>query len=127
MAAKWGTHEESCVKEIKSIFALALLLVGSFVLYKVLPVYWNNYKVNRMITEQAIIYTNFPKSEEEIKIAIAQKAQDLDVPIAPEQIAVSRNRGDVSISFAYSVHIDLPVYPFDVDFEDSTTNQNVMR
>ena len=106
---------------------MALLLVGSFVLYKILPAYWNNYKVNRMIAEQAIIYTNFPKSEEEIKIAIAQKAQDLDVPIAPEQIAVTRSRGDVSISFAYSVHIDLPVYPFDVDFEDSTTNQNVMR
>jgi Domain of unknown function (DUF4845) len=115
------------VKEIKFIFGVALLLVGSFVLYKILPAYWNNYKVNRMIAEQAIIYTNFPKSEEEIKIAIAQKAQDLDVPIAPEQIAVSRSRGDVSISFAYSVHIDLPVYPFDVDFEDSTTNQNVMR
>ena len=115
------------MKEIKFIFGMALLLVGSFVLYKILPAYWNNYKVNRMIAEQAIIYTNFPKSEEEIKIAIAQKAQDLDVPIAPEQIAVTRSRGDVSISFAYSVHIDLPGYPLDLNFEPSTFNQNVMK
>ena len=115
------------MKELKFIFGLLVLLVGGFVLYKIMPAYWNNYKVGRMIAEQAIIYTNFPKSEEEIKIAIAQKAQDMDVPVAPEQIAVTRNRGDVSISFAYTVHIDLPGYPFDLNFEDSTTNQNVMK
>ena len=115
------------MKDFKAILALAVLLVGSFVLYKIVPAYWNNYRVKQMLAEQAVIYTNFPKSEEEIKIAIAQKAQDLDIPIAPEQVAVSRNRGDVSISFAYTVHIDMPVYPFDLDFEDSTTNQNVMK
>jgi len=115
------------VKEFKSMLALALLLVGAFVLYKVLPAYWNNYKVVRMISEEAIIFTNFPKSEEEMKITVAQKAQDMDVPIAPEEISLVRSRGDVSISFVYSVHIDMPGYPFDIDFEPSTTNQNVMK
>ena len=115
------------MKEFKSILGLTVLLVGGFVLYKILPAYWNNYKVVRMISEEAIIFTNFPKSEEEMKIVIAQKAQDMDVPIAPEQISLVRSRGDVSISFAYSVHIDMPAYPFDINFEPSTTNQNVMK
>jgi hypothetical protein len=115
------------VKEFKAIFGLAVLLAGGFVLYKILPAYWNNYKANRMIAEQAIVFTNFPKTEDEMKIVIAQKAQDMDIPIAPEEVAVSRNRGDVSISFAYTVHIDMPLYPFDLNFEDSTTNQNVMK
>ena len=115
------------MKEFKAIIGLAALLVGGFVLYKVLPAYWNNFKVDRMIADQAIVYTNFPKSEEEMKIVIAQKAQDLDIPIAPENVTVSCNRGDVTISFAYSVHIDMPGYPFDLNFHNSTTNQNVMR
>ena len=115
------------MKRLKFTLGLLFLLVGVFVLYKVVPAYWNKYQLDRMIAEQAIVFTNFPKSEEEMKIAIAQKAQDLDIPIAPEQIAVSRNRGDVSISFAYTVHIDMPGYPFDLNFQESTTNQNVMK
>jgi len=115
------------VKELKSIFGLLVLLVGGFVIYKILPAYWSNFQVDRMIGEQAIIFTNFPKSEDEIKLAIAQKAEDYDVPLAPEQIVVARNRGSLSISLAYTVHIEMPVHPFDLNFKNSTTNQNVMR
>ena len=115
------------MKGFKAILGLSILLVGGFVLFKILPAYWNNYKVSRMISEQAIIFTNFPKSDDDIKTTIAEKAQDMDVPIAPEQIALVRRRGDISISFAYSVHIDMPGYPFDLNFEPSTTNQNVMK
>ena len=55
------------MKELKSILALLVLLVGGFVLYKVMPAYWNNFQVDRMIADQAIIFTNFPKSDDEIK------------------------------------------------------------
>ena len=115
------------MKELKSIIALLVLLVGGFVLYKVIPAYWNNFKVNSMLSDAAITYTNFPKPDDDIKIAVAQKAQDYDVPIAPEGVIVSHNRGDLTISFSYTVHIDMPGYPFDLSFNDSTTNQNVMR
>ena len=115
------------MKELKSILGLLILLAGGFVLYKVLPIYWSNFQVDRMIADQAIIYTNFPKSDDEIKLAIAQKAEDLDVPLAPEQIVVARDRGSLSISLAYTVHVDMPGHPFDLDFKNSTTNQNVMK
>jgi hypothetical protein len=115
------------MKEIKSILALLVLVLGSFVLYKVFPAYWNNFKVNGMLSDAAITYTNFPKPDDDIKTIIAQKAQDFDVPIAPEQITVSHNHGDLTIAFSYTVHVDMPVYPFDLSFNDSTTNQNVMK
>jgi hypothetical protein len=115
------------VKELRSIFGLLILLIGGFVLYKTLPAYWNNFKVDRMIAEQAVIYTNFPKSDDEIAVAIAQKAQDFNVPLAPEQVTVVRAPADLSISVAYTVHIDLPGYPFDLNFKNSTSNHNVMK
>jgi hypothetical protein len=115
------------VKELKSIFWVLVLGVGGFVLYKILPAYWDNYQVDKMIADQAIIYTNFPKSDDEIKMAIAQKAQDYNVPLSPEQVAVTRSRADLTISLAYSVHIDMPAHPFDLNFQDSSTNHNVMK
>lgn len=115
------------LKELKSVIAVLVLLAGGFLLYKVFPAYWNNFKVNGMLADAAITYTNFPKPDDEIKAVVAQKAQDFDVPIAPEQITVIHDRADLIISFAYAVHIDIPGYPFDLHFNDSTTNHNVMK
>ena len=115
------------MKELKAIFWIAVLVVGGFVLYKVLPAYWNNFQVKQMIEDQAIYFTNNPKSEDEIRMTIAQKAQDCNVPLAPEQVNVERTPAQLTISLAYTVHIDVPGYPFDLNFNDTTTNHNVMR
>lgn len=115
------------MKELKSILAVTALLVGGFVLYKVVPAYWNNYELGQMISEQAIYFTNYPKSDEEIRMTVAQKAQDYDVPLAPEQVDIARTPGTLSISVDYKVRVDLPGHPFDLNFRNSTTNRDVMR
>ena len=115
------------MKELKSIFWVLVLTTGGFVLYKTLPAYWGNFKVNQMISEQAIYYTNFPKNDDAITAAVSQKAQELDVPIDPDQVTVARSGADLMISVAYSVHIDFPGHPFDLDFKDTATNHNVMK
>ncbi|HVJ04377.1 MAG TPA: hypothetical protein VM578_01760 [Candidatus Saccharimonadales bacterium] len=114
------------MKEWKSIFGLLLLFVGGFVLYKVLPVYWSDFQLGRMLEEQAINYTYNSKSDQEIANAIAEKAHDLDVPLAPEEITVVRGGGDLMISTAYTVHVDLPFYPLDLNFKTSNKNKNIM-
>ena len=65
------------MKELKSIFWVLVLIAGGFMLYKTLPAYWGNFKVNQMISDEAIYYTNFPKSDEAIAAAVSQKAQEL--------------------------------------------------
>jgi hypothetical protein len=115
------------VKELKSIFWVLVLIVGGFALYKTLPAYWGNFKVNQMISDEAIYYTNFPKSDEVVAAAVSQKAQEFDVPIDPDQVTVARSGADLTISVAYSVHIDFPGHPFDLNFKNATTNHNVMK
>ena len=115
------------MQQFKSIVGLLILVVGSLVLYKVVPAYWDNFKVNQMIAEQAIYFTNFPKGDEAIVAAVCEKAQNLKVPLAPEDVSVVRGSGDLSIDVAYTVHIDFPGYPFDLSFKDSTTNHNIMK
>ncbi len=114
------------MKELKSIFGLLLLLVGGFVLYKVLPAYWGDFKLGRMLEEQAVSYTYNSKSESEIATDIAQKANELNVPLSPEQVTVQRGAGDLTITAEYSVHVDMPFYPLDLNFKTASKNKNVM-
>ncbi len=114
------------MKELKSIFGLLLLLVGGFVLYKVFPAYWGNFKLGRMIDDQAITATYSTKSEDAIASEIAEKANELDVPLTPEEVTVQRGANDLSISAAYTVRVDLPFYPLDLNFKTASKNKNVM-
>ena len=58
-----------------------------------------------------------------------KKAQDLDVPVTKEQIKVVRNgvvgTGSVEIEAAYTVHVNLPFYPMDLNFNASARNKGV--
>jgi hypothetical protein len=114
------------VKELKSIFWVLVLIAGGFLLYKTLPAYWGNFKLNQVLSDEAIYYTNFPKSDEVIATAVSQKAQELSLPIDPEQVTVTRSGGDLTIGVTYSVHIDVPVHPFDLNFTNTATNHNIM-
>ncbi len=114
------------MKELKSIFGLLLLLVGGFVLYKVFPAYWGDFKLGRLLEDQAVSYTYTTKSESEIATAIAQKANEFDVPLTPEQVTVQRGAGDLTITAVYSVHVDMPLYPLDLNFKTASKNKNIM-
>lgn len=115
------------MKELTAIFWILVLGVGGFVLYKVLPAYWADYKLDRMMEEQAVVYTYATKTDQEIAKAIADKARDLDVELTPEQVKVDRTSSDLTISATYSVHVDLPVHPIDLNFNTKTHNKNVMK
>ena len=58
-------------------------------------------------------------------MTVFKKAQELDVPVTREQIKVQRSgvtgTGSVSIEAPYIVHVNLPGYPLDLDFDPSST------
>lgn len=115
------------MKELRSIFALVVLFVGGFVIYRIVPAYWGDFKLGRMIEEQSIVHTYNSKSEQEIAKTIAQKAQEINVPLSPEQIKVEREAGALAITAEYSVHVDLPIVPLDLNFKTMTNNKNALK
>jgi hypothetical protein len=104
-----------------------VLLVGGFVMYKVLPVYWGDFKLGQLLNEQAVTYTYTKNSEQEIANSIVEKARDINVQLSPEQIKVQRGPDDLAITAEYSVHVDMPIYPLDLNFKTATKNHNVMK
>lgn len=114
------------MKEIRSIFWTLVLVVGAFVLFKVWPAYWGNFKLQRLIQDQAVALTYERTSDSDIQSLISEKAHAFNVPIAPEQVTVNRTGSNLSISVDYTVHVDLPIFPLDLNFKPSTTNHDVM-
>jgi hypothetical protein len=115
------------MKELKSIFGLLLILVGGFVLYKVLPAYWDDFKLGRLIEDQAVSSTYSSKSESAIATDIAQKASEFNLPLTPEQVVVQRGSGELTITAEYTVHVDMPIYPLDLKFKTASKNKSVMK
>jgi hypothetical protein len=115
-----GTFKIAC--------SLAFVVTGLYVGVELVPVYYSNYEFADAITNEATVSTYNTKSEEEIRNTIFKKAQEYSVPLTKEQIKVHRSgttgTGSLLIDAPYTVHIDLPGYPFDLHFDPSTNNKS---
>jgi hypothetical protein len=110
------------MRTIKALFGLALVVVGVYVAYKLIPPYFNNYQLQDVLENEARMnsYSGIQKSEDDIRNVIIRKAQDLDVPLTPEQVKITRAGTDWVITTDYTIHVDLPVYPMDLQFHASS-------
>ena len=115
------------MKELKSIFGLLLLLVGGFVLYKVLPVYWGDFKLGQMLNEQAIAYTYTTRASRRLRMPSRRKRMNSDVPALarPDHGAARPWRTDDHGRLLRP--FDLPIYPLDLNFKTAANNNNVMK
>jgi hypothetical protein len=114
------------LKLVTGIFAIVAVI---YLIIALAPPYLANYQFEDAIKTEAQLGTYSTKSEDAIRDSLFKKAQDLDVPIAKEQIKVQRagvtGAGSLSIEAPYSVHVNLPGYPFDLHFDPSSKNKSV--
>ena len=115
------------LKMIGGIF----VMVASVYLIAVLgPPFFSNYQFEDAIRTEAQMDTYNTKTEDQIRDSVFKKAQDLDVPVTREQIKVQRSgvtgTGSISIEAPYIVHVSVPGYPVDLNFDPSTRNKGVL-
>jgi hypothetical protein len=109
------------MKTLKALIILGIIGAAAYVGVQVIPVYWNYYQFQDSIEEEARIQSYTGKSENDMRESVWKKAKQLELPLTtPEQIKVQRNGLIVAISTEYTVHIDIPVHPFDLNFAPST-------
>jgi hypothetical protein len=112
-------------------FAIAVALIGAVVLIGiyVIPPYFANYQFEDDIKTEAMTLTYTSKSEEEIRQIIYKRASDLEIPLSPQQIRVQRTgsmgSGSLVIEANYTVHVNLPGYPFDLPLQAGTKNKGI--
>jgi len=111
------------MKRLQALLGVLILISVFYVLWRVVPPYFANQQLEDAITEEARINTYTPKTEDDMRSTIFRRAQDLDIPITRDQINVQRAQNGVSISVDYTVHVDLPAYPLDLNFHASSRNR----
>lgn len=114
------------MKNLRLLIAILVVAAGVYVGIKVVPVYFNFYQFQDAIAEEASVQSYTGKSESDMRESVWKKAQQLELPITSiEQIKVERTGNTVSIWTEYTVHIDLPIHPFDMKFSPNSKNKQI--
>ena len=125
MKRQLGQGRERGGSKLNLIFTL--LIVGAMVFgaVKIVPAYFANYQFqDSMETEARFAIANM-KPADDIRNDIWRKAQDLSIPLNKEDIVVTVDRANVSISTDYSVPVDLVVYQFELQFHPHADNHRI--
>jgi hypothetical protein len=114
---------------IKLLLGIGVIVAVIIIGVEILPPYMNNYQFQDALNNQALAATYSNKSEDEIREMAFKAAKDMDIPIKPEQIKVSRSGGQgtgtLAIEANYTVHVDLPGYPLDLNFHAASKNKGL--
>ncbi len=113
------------MKTIKALFGLFIVVAIVWVGIKALPPYFANYQFEDVIENETKMNSYNQKSEQEIREGIVKKARELDIPLTTDQVKVQRMGSELAISADYTVHIDIPIYPFDLHFTPSSKNKRI--
>ncbi len=114
------------MKNLRLFVGLFVLAATVYLLWKTAPAFLANYQFEEEMDDTARMSAlDVRRTPEEIRASVFEKAQSHDIPVDAEDIEVVRNGADVSISANYVVHVDVPVYPFDLKFHPSSKREGL--
>ena len=103
------------------LIACGCIYVGS----KVAPAYYTYYRFQSDLEQAGMAESYSTRSEAEIQESVAARGRDYGIPLKLDQIRVRRTGDELSISAEYTIHFDLPIYPFDLRFAPATKNRRL--
>jgi hypothetical protein len=109
----------------KALLSLAFLAALIFAAIKITPVYVNNFQLHDYIQTQTPFWLAQRASADAIRKNVLAKAQDLDLPVAADDVTVEANQNRVSVSIDYHVPVDLKVYTLQLHFTPSSENRSI--
>lgn len=113
------------MKSLKPVIGVLLVVAALYAAWLVLPPYISDYEFQDNVTNEALVNSYSTKSELDIRNTLAKKAAEYGIPLKAEQIHVQRNGPELAIWADYSVHIDLPGFPLDLNFHPATKNKRI--
>lgn len=97
---------------------LAVLVLASMIaiLLTLMPVYLENYQLGQYVRQLAR-NANAPNApDEKLRAAVVQRARELDLPVQPGDIQITRPQGKLQLETKYAVQMDFPLYQVDLHF-----------
>jgi len=112
---------------LKALIYTAILVIGVFVAFKLVPLYVAQYQLKDKMEEQARFAVVNRYSDDQIRDNIFRVIQDLDIPAKREDIKVGSTNHGISISVDYSVPVDFLFYKTEVSFSSSSEGRDIMK
>src|SRR5512146_1230072 len=114
------------MKRLRLLFGIFLIVATVYLSWKVVPAYFASYQFQEDVDDIArSAALNTKKTPDEIRAAVFERAEAAEIPLDADDIIVTRKGADVSISAKYTVHVEVPIYPFDLNFSASTNREGL--
>jgi len=114
---------------LKTILILAVIGFAAYVGWLLIPPFFAKYQFEDAVKTEALNATYVSRTEDEIRDSVFKKAKDLEIPVTKDQIKVHRvggqGTGSVAINVDYSVHVEVPGYPMDLQFHCASANKGM--
>lgn len=118
-------HSQRGSGTVKAVIWTAILVLGAYSAYKIIPSYVAEYQLNDKMQEVARFAVVNRYSEEQVRDEIFKEAQDLEIPLKREQIKVEATQRLVQISVDYTVPVDLFFYHTELHFTPTSENKSL--
>ncbi len=102
-----------------TMVGLCVLLLTIYLGFKVVPVMVNAYSFRDFI-EQEARFAALKKVDDEISKRVLRKAQELELPVSPKDILISRSNTHIDITVKYTMPIETPVYTYQWVFDEKS-------
>ena len=112
---------------LKALIYTAILAIGVFVAFKVVPLYVAQYELKDKMEEQARFAVVNRYSDDQVRDNIFRVIQDLDIPAKREDIKVGPTNHGIAISVDYTVPVDFLVYKTEMNFSSSSEGRDIMK
>src|SRR5438093_11803211 len=94
----------------RQLFLLLIFIALLFAGTQYVPAYFAAFQFNDYIRQEVKYAVTSRKTPESLRPNIVQKAKDLDIPITPQDIKITRRGPAFSLELEYHWPIDLKVY-----------------
>jgi len=120
-------REERGEGRLKALVYTAILVIGVFVAFKLVPLYVAQYQLKDKMEEQARFAVVNRYSDDQVRDNIFRVIEDLDIPAKREDIKVASTTHGIAISVAYTVPVDFLVYKTEMNFSSTSEGLDIMK
>jgi hypothetical protein len=113
------------MKQIKALLGVGIVVLAFYVVFKLMPPYYNNLQFQDAVETEARQQSYTTKTEAEIREIVLKRAKENDVLVTLDQIQVQRTGAEVTINVDYVVHVNLLVKPLDLKFHAGSKNKGM--
>jgi len=112
------------MKTLRAIFSIVVVIAILCIGWQVLPAFYANYQLEEAMDDTAReAAVSIHQPELEVRETMLRRAHSAGVPITSEQLQIQRLNDEVYIWGEYTVHVALPLYPFDLRFRPASKSK----